>query len=62
MRTSKWKHASKFKRLTFRALQDRTVRGKDNVFAFVCDAKPNLKTKTYDSWQAAKRDGWIKLK
>lgn len=53
-RGSYWKHP-KYKKLFF-SRYSRVAKSGERVFELVCDGK----AKTYESWQAAVRDGWKK--
>lgn len=52
-----WKHAKKFKGKQFQGRYSRESLTNERVFLLIL-----WKTaKAYNSWQAAKKDGWIKL-
>lgn len=53
-----WKHSKKFKGKIFASSYEKS--GKDRVFTLVY---PGSKlAKSYESWQAAVKDGWFKVK
>jgi len=50
-----WKHKTKHKDKEFKSSYDRS--SKDRVFTLT----NGKKVKSYESWQAAKKDGWEKV-
>lgn len=53
-----WKHKDKYRGKTFNSQYDKGTKASDRSFVLVCGG---IK-KSYESWQAAVKDGWIKVK
>lgn len=53
-----WKHNKKFKGKAFISQYDKGTKANDRSFVLIYGG---IK-KSYESWQAAVKDGWIKVK
>lgn len=56
-----WKHSKKFKGKVFFSRYGRESSNNDRVFVLVNTNTNNI-VKSFESWQQAVKDGWIKIK
>ena len=56
-----WKHTKKYKGKVFISRYGKEAATGDSVFVLVNSSTNNM-VKSYESWQAAVKDGWIKVK
>ena len=56
-----WKHSKKFKGKVFFSRYARESSNNDRVFVLISTNTNNIVT-SFESWQQAVKDGWIKIK